>query len=70
MRCPQCDNKLLQKTEDATRVRIKGALLLKADGTAVTQCYWCNTTVTIPIGLSQPVSVEAEATRFVLRPKT
>jgi hypothetical protein len=55
MRCPQCKNKVLQKSESGTKLRTKGAITFKADGTCEAQCYWCNTPVSIPVKLTEPV---------------
>ena len=65
MRCPQCQNKVLQKSENGdTRLRSKGPITFTADGLCKAQCYWCSTEVSIPVTLEK--SLEPRAERFVL----
>jgi len=65
MRCPNCKNRLLQKSGDTTRLRARGPLLFKSDGTCNTQCYWCKSDVTVPVSIEPDVRVDGE--RFFLR---
>ncbi len=65
MRCPQCANKVLQKSEGGdVKLRAKGALTFTSDGLLKAQCYWCNTDITIKATLAK--SLEHPAERFVL----
>lgn len=63
MRCPNCRNKVLQKSGNRTRVRIKGAVTFEGD-LCKAQCYWCGGTVTLPLELSKGTQVERE--QFIL----
>lgn len=53
MRCPHCDNKLLQKSGSTTKLRITGAIEIGDDGTARAQCFWCKARVEIPVELKK-----------------
>jgi len=71
MRCPNCNNKVLQKSGGKTRLRTQGQIVFDEDGTCHTQCYWCKSPVEVPLELGDVV-VEDE--RFYLKkaipPKT
>lgn len=67
MRCPQCKNKLLQKSETGVRLRTKGVIQFDPAGHCTTQCYWCGTPVEIPVQLTEKIVPEPE--RFVIRRK-
>lgn len=62
MRCPHCDNKLLQKSGTATRLRIKGVVEIGDDGIAKAQCFWCSGSVTLPIELKKAADDEERFT--------
>lgn len=64
MRCPQCKNKVLQKSESGVRLRTKGAIQFDQQGRCTAQCYWCGTAVEVPVQLTK--SIEPEPERFVL----
>ncbi len=51
-RCPKCRNAVLQKSEQGTRVRIKGPVVF-ANGHCLAQCYWCNEPVKLPMSLEK-----------------
>jgi hypothetical protein len=63
MRCPQCANKVLQKSEAGTRLRIKGMAVVK-DGLFKAECFWCNTAIQIPVESLESAASPVE--RFVL----
>ena len=65
MRCPQCNNKVLQKSESGVKLRTKGPIQFTADGRCTAQCYWCSTSVEVPVQLTK--AIEPEPERFVLR---
>ena len=65
MRCPQCKNKVLQKSEAGVKLRTKGAIQFGPDGKCMAQCYWCSTPVEVPVQLTK--AIESEPERFVLR---
>lgn len=64
MRCPQCKNKVLQKSESGVKLRTKGAIVFDAQGNCMAQCYWCGTPVQVPVQLTK--AIEPEPERFVL----
>jgi DNA-directed RNA polymerase subunit RPC12/RpoP len=53
IRCPHCRQKLVQKSEECIRVRIKGAITIGEDGLARAECYWCSKAVAVPLELSK-----------------
>lgn len=65
MRCPKCKNKVLQKSDAGTKLRVKGQVLFDKAG-AHAQCFWCGENVLLPIVLS--VETE-EPKRFILPPE-
>lgn len=65
MRCPHCDNKLLQKSGTTTRLRITGAIEIDDDGIAKAQCFWCKTRVEIPVELKKAAAAE-DVERFTI----
>jgi len=64
MKCPNCKNKVLQKSGSHTRVRIQGAVVFDEKGLCKAQCYWCKSEVTVPLRIQDGVEVESE--RFIL----
>jgi RNase P subunit RPR2 len=66
MRCPHCQNHLLQKSGERTRLRIQGPVVIE-NGVAVAKCFWCNEPVRIPIKIDDTTPIPAE--RFILAPK-
>ncbi len=65
MRCPQCANKVLQKSDDGSmRMRAKGAIVFTPDGLCKAQCFWCSTEITVQATLTK--SLEPRVERFVL----
>lgn len=64
MRCPQCKNKVLQKSDSGVKLRTKGAIQFAPDGSCTAQCYWCSTPVQVPVQLTK--SIDPEPERFVL----
>ncbi len=65
MRCTQCKNRVLQKSQDGVKLRTQGPIVFTTDGLCKSQCYWCKSEVVIPISLAQEVASEPE--RFVLK---
>lgn len=51
-RCPNCNNAVLQKSDQGTRVRIRGPIVF-ANDVCLAQCYWCKSTVTLPMSLAK-----------------
>ena len=51
-RCPNCNNAVLQKSEEGTKVRIRGPLMFKGD-TCIAQCYWCRGPIELPMRLNK-----------------
>ena len=64
MRCPHCDNKVLQKSGSSTRLRTHGPIEFGDDGIVKAKCYWCKQLVEVPIELTKAV---LENERFVIR---
>lgn len=57
MRCPNCNNRVLQKSGNDTRVRTEGPITFDASGTARAKCYWCKSMVELPIEMKKSVEV-------------
>lgn len=51
-RCPQCKNAVLQKSEQGTRVRIRGPVVFVGDR-CLAQCYWCRSSIELPMSLEK-----------------
>jgi hypothetical protein len=64
VRCPNCHNKVIQKTGDVTRIRAGGPVEFTPDGLCKTKCHWCKAEVTLPLQLKEDVPIPAE--RFML----
>lgn len=45
-RCPHCSESVLQKSEEGTRLRLKGVMVSNIDGLHA-KCYWCGGDVTV-----------------------
>lgn len=65
MRCPNCRNKVLQKSGDTIRLRTHGPLEFNSEGSCKTRCHWCKSDVELPIELKEGTLVPGET--FVLR---
>ena len=65
-RCPQCENRVIQKSGDAIRLRIRGPVTFGSDGRARAECHWCRTPLEIPVSLELARS-QIEGERFVIR---
>lgn len=65
MRCPHCNNKVLQKSGSITKLRTDGPVEFRDDGTCRTKCFWCKAQVELPLELAAGVDVGEE--RFVIR---
>jgi hypothetical protein len=63
MRCPYCDNHILQKSGKTTRLRIKGQVIFE-EGLCKAQCYWCKATIEIPLEIREGTPIKQES--FVL----
>ena len=69
MRCPHCKDRLLQKSDGETRLRIRGAIRIDANGIVKAQCHWCREEVELPLMLKGLDTIpEDEPVRFVLKP--
>lgn len=66
IRCPNCNQHVLQKSAEGIRFRLKGQIRSDDEGLHA-KCYWCNTSVTLPVdvALSQPAPAPGE--RFILQ---
>lgn len=63
MRCPNCQNHILQKSGRKTRLRIKGQVVFE-NGLCKAQCYWCKTEIEIPLEIREGTPVVEE--QFIL----
>lgn len=64
MRCPNCSNKVIQKSGSATKLRITGAVEFNDAGQAHAQCYWCKARIELPVALKKAAEDEE---RFVIQ---
>lgn len=60
MRCPNCKNRLVQKSESGARLRTKGPISFDENGQAKGNCYWCHSSVELPISLNKSLEIEPE----------
>jgi hypothetical protein len=51
MRCPACKNKIIQKKEGWTKLRIQGPISFDESLQAHAQCYWCKEDILLPVTL-------------------
>lgn len=65
MRCPYCNNHVLQKSGDQIRLRTQGQIVFDEQGVCHAKCYWCKALVEIPIEIQDGTSISSE--RFFLR---
>jgi uncharacterized protein YodC (DUF2158 family) len=64
VRCPNCHNKVIQKTGDVTRIRAGGPVEFGSDGLCRTKCHWCKHDVVLPLQLKAEAVIPAE--RFLI----
>lgn len=60
MRCPKCNNKLLQKSGTTTRLRTKGIHTFDENGNCSAQCYWCGEKVDVPVKVIEGTPIPSE----------
>ena len=54
MKCSNCKNSIIQKTEDkGLKFRVDGPMTADAKGNVLAKCYWCKAAVTLPLELSK-----------------
>jgi hypothetical protein len=68
MRCPHCDNHVLQKSGDKIRLRTQGQIIFDEGGKCRTRCFWCKSAIEIPLEIQEGVPISAE--RFFLPTKS
>jgi RNase P subunit RPR2 len=66
MRCPKCDNHVLQKAGNRIRLRTKGMIIFE-NNICKTKCYWCGDAVEIPIQIQEGTSISSE--KYFIRKK-
>jgi len=64
MKCPNCKNKVLQKTGNKLFLRVKGKIEL-SDDMCKALCYWCGAGVDFYLPLGDVSNLENE--RFVIK---
>lgn len=75
VRC-ECGHKLVQVTAEGIKLRPRGAILIKADGTCTAQCYWCKRDTQLPLKIDNEAFQKAQfehdndkpTERFLLKP--
>ena len=65
VRCPQCKNRIVQKSAEGTRVRAEGAITFDPSGVCRAKCFFCKSEVVLPLELSKSAA-EPEPSRFVV----
>lgn len=60
MRCPQCRNRIVQKSADSVRIRSHGAITFYPDGSCFAKCFFCKSDVELPLELTKATSEEPE----------
>jgi uncharacterized protein with PIN domain len=67
-RCPNCDNKVVQKSGSETKLRVAHPIYFDEEGRCLAKCHWCKTQIEVPVELEKSVEVENE--RFTIRSDT
>lgn len=62
-RCTHCRNKVIEKHDGVTKLRIDGAVQFEGDGRATAKCFRCKAEIELPIRLN---SGQAGAERVVI----
>jgi len=62
-RCPNCANKIVQKSGSETRLRVSHPIYFDADGRCLARCHWCKAEVEIPVELR---AIDLENERFTI----
>ena len=60
MRCPHCNNKLIQKSGSETKIRTKGKQIIDSNNRYRTQCFWCNEPVELPLRIVEGTEIPSE----------
>lgn len=71
-RCPNCKNRVVQKSGDETHVRADGKITIDGHGICHAQCFFCKAVIELPLELSKSVQDErftVDVTR-VSRPRS
>lgn len=67
IRCPSCNQHVLQKSEGGkVRLRLKGALVSDSDGLHGS-CRWCGTKVTLPLVVQSKALAAGSSEKLILR---
>lgn len=53
MKCPNCKNAVVQKSEDSYRIRLDGPMEVSSDGNVSAKCHWCKKKVDLPLELKK-----------------
>ena len=59
MRCPKCNNHVLQKSGKRTKLRVQGAITFEGD-MCLTKCFWCKAPIAVPIKIEDTKQTPAE----------
>jgi hypothetical protein len=59
MKCRECKNNVLQKSGNRIRLRTKGQLIFE-DGVCKAQCFWCGSSIEIPIQIAEGTAIPRE----------
>lgn len=56
MKCPNCRNQIIQRTDDGFKLHVKGRIIWKGD-ICESKCYWCGEPikVALPVDLSKAI---------------
>lgn len=57
-RCPNCDNKVVQKSGSETKLRIAHPVYFNADGRCIARCHWCKSELELPVRLEAEIEAE------------
>lgn len=56
MKCPNCRNQIIQRTDNGFKLHVKGRIIWKGD-VCTSKCYWCGEPIEIilPVDLTKAV---------------
>jgi hypothetical protein len=61
MRCPGCNNKVIQRSGREIKIRTKGKHVIDEDNRYWAQCFWCGKDVQLPLQITEGTQIPSEA---------
>lgn len=67
MRCPNCRNKVIQRSGREVKIRTKGKHVIDENSRYWAQCFWCGEDIELPLEIREGTPIPSES--FYLRGK-